>query len=53
MRPGLGDEERKTLWLKERQNVGTLKDPQFAKAVEVLGKKIAAQNSTRAEKSKK
>jgi len=47
------DEQRKTLWLKERQRVGTLKDPQFAKAVEVLGKKIAAQNATRAEKSQK
>jgi carboxyl-terminal processing protease len=47
------DEQRKNLWLKERQTVGTLADPQFAKAVEVLGKQIAAQSSTRAEKNQK
>ncbi|CDN14172.1 carboxyl-terminal protease [Richelia intracellularis] len=44
-------EQRKNLWLKERQTVGTLADPQFAKAVEVLSKQIAAQSSTRAEKN--
>ena len=44
-------EQRKNLWLKERQTVGTLADPQFAKAVEVLSKQIAAQISTRAEKN--
>ncbi|MDJ0620002.1 MAG: S41 family peptidase [Calothrix sp. MO_192.B10] len=46
------DEQRKTLWLKERQTVGTLADPQFAKAVEVLGENIAKRNS-RAEKTQK
>ncbi|NRB06122.1 MAG: S41 family peptidase [Richelia sp.] len=44
-------EQRKNLWLKERQTVGTLADPQFAKAVEVLSKQITAQSSTRAEKN--
>ncbi|MDJ0800073.1 MAG: S41 family peptidase [Calothrix sp. MO_167.B12] len=46
------DEQRKTLWLKERQTVGTLADPQFAKAVEILGENIAKHNS-RAEKTQK
>ncbi|MDJ0733402.1 MAG: S41 family peptidase [Nostocaceae cyanobacterium] len=47
------DEERQKLWLQERDKVGTLADPQFAKAVEILGKEIAGQNSPRAEKIQK
>jgi carboxyl-terminal processing protease len=46
----LTDAQRQDLWLKEREKVGTLQDPQFAKAVEVLGKQIAAQGTTNAGK---
>ncbi|RUR84900.1 carboxyl-terminal processing protease CtpC [Chlorogloeopsis fritschii PCC 9212] len=46
----LNDKQRQDLWLNERDKIGTLADPQFAKAVEVLGKEIAAQDS-RADKN--
>ncbi|MBF2016975.1 MAG: PDZ domain-containing protein [Rivularia sp. T60_A2020_040] len=44
----LNDEQRQNLWLKERDKLATLQDPQFAKAVEELRKTIAAQGNTRA-----
>lgn len=44
-------EQRKKLWLKERKAVGTLADPHFAKAVEILSEKITTQYSTSIEKS--
>lgn len=47
----LSDEQRQNLWLKERDKLATLKDPQFAKAVEELKKTIAAQGNTRAQKN--
>ncbi|MEA5570639.1 carboxyl-terminal processing protease CtpC [Calothrix sp. UHCC 0171] len=46
----LTDQQRQDLWLRERDKLGTMKDLQFAKAVEVLGKEIASQGTTRAEK---
>ncbi|ARV62219.1 peptidase S41 [Nostocales cyanobacterium HT-58-2] len=46
----LTDAQRQQLWLKEREKIATLQDPQFAKAVEVLGKEIAQRGNTRAEK---
>lgn len=46
----LTQKQEQQLWLKEREKLGTLQDPQFAKAVEVLGKQIAAKGTTRAEK---
>ncbi|WP_017314451.1 carboxyl-terminal processing protease CtpC [Mastigocladopsis repens] len=46
----LSDDQRQKLWLGEREKVGTLQDPQFAKAVEVLGKEIAQKGNNRAEK---
>ncbi|MFQ4146696.1 carboxyl-terminal processing protease CtpC [Chlorogloeopsis sp. ULAP02] len=46
----LNDKQRQDLWLNERDKLGTLADPQFAKAVEVLSKEIAAQGS-RADKN--
>jgi carboxyl-terminal processing protease len=39
----LTDAQRQKLWLGGREKIGTLEDPQFAKAVELLGKQ-AAQN---------
>ncbi|NJL80955.1 MAG: S41 family peptidase [Richelia sp. RM2_1_2] len=44
----LSDEQRENLWLKERDKLATLQDPQFAKAIEELRKTIAAQGNTRA-----
>ncbi|MCP6762608.1 MAG: S41 family peptidase [Fischerella sp. CENA71] len=41
----LSDKQRQDLWLKQRDKVATLADPQFAKAVEVLGKEIAAKGT--------
>ncbi|AHJ28342.1 S41 family peptidase [Nodularia spumigena CS-584] len=46
----LSDEQREELWLKQREKLATLADPQFAKAVEVLGKEIAARGMTSSEK---
>jgi carboxyl-terminal processing protease len=46
----LSDEQRQELWLNEREKLATLEDPQFAKAVEVLGKEIAARGMTSSEK---
>ncbi len=46
----LTDKQRQDLWLRGRDTLGTMKDLQFAKAVEVLGKQIAATGTTRAEK---
>ncbi|MCG6135316.1 MAG: S41 family peptidase [Nostoc sp. LLA-1] len=46
----LSDEQRQELWLNERDKLATLEDPQFAKAVEVLGKEIAARGMTSSEK---
>lgn len=42
------DAQRQALWLKERDKIGTLADPQFAKAAEVLGKEIAQRGNNRA-----
>ncbi|MDZ8052082.1 MAG: carboxyl-terminal processing protease CtpC [Aulosira sp. ZfuVER01] len=47
----LTDAQRQDLWLNERDKLATLKDPQFAKAVEVLGKQITARATTSAEKN--
>ncbi len=44
----LNDKQRQDLWLGEREKVGTLQDPQFAKALEVLGKEIAQKGNPRA-----
>jgi carboxyl-terminal processing protease len=46
----LTDEQRQELWLNERDKLATLEDPQFAKAVEVLGKEIAARGMTSSDK---
>ncbi|MBE9199030.1 MULTISPECIES: carboxyl-terminal processing protease CtpC [unclassified Nodularia (in: cyanobacteria)] len=46
----LSDEQREELWLKQREKLATLADPQFAKAVEVLGKEIAAKGITSSDK---
>ncbi|MDF5730848.1 MAG: S41 family peptidase [Rhizonema sp. PD38] len=46
----LTDAQRQNLWLHERDKIGTLQDPQFAKAVEVLGKEIASKGNTSAQK---
>jgi carboxyl-terminal processing protease len=46
----LSDEQRQELWLNERDKLATLADPQFAKAVEVLGQEIAARNITSSQK---
>ena len=46
----LSDEQRQKLWLKERDKLATLQDPQFAKAVEELRKEIAAKANVRAQK---
>ncbi len=46
----LSDEQREELWLKQREKLATLADPQFAKAVEVLGKQIAGRGLTSSEK---
>ncbi len=37
----LTTKQEQDLWLRDRNKLGTLQDPQFAKAVEVLGKQIA------------
>ncbi len=42
----LTDAQKEQLWLKERDKLATLADPQFAKAVEVIGKQIAAKGTT-------
>jgi carboxyl-terminal processing protease len=44
----LTDDQRQKLWIGEREKVATLADPQFAKAVEALGKEIAGKGTTRA-----
>ena len=46
----LSDEQRQNLWLKQRDKLATLQDPQFAKAVEELKKEIAAKGNVRAER---
>ncbi|MEH2392539.1 MAG: carboxyl-terminal processing protease CtpC [Nostoc sp.] len=46
----LTKEQMEELWLHERDKLATLADPQFAKAVEVIGKKIAPKSTTSAEK---
>ncbi|WP_224086402.1 carboxyl-terminal processing protease CtpC [Nostoc sp. MS1] len=46
----LTDAQRQQLWLRDRDKLGTLEDQQFAKAVEVLGKQIAAKGTPTAEK---
>ncbi|GAX34019.1 carboxyl-terminal processing protease CtpC [Nodularia sp. NIES-3585] len=46
----LSDEQREELWLKQREKLATLADPQFAKAVEVLGKEIASRGMTSSDK---
>jgi carboxyl-terminal processing protease len=45
----LTDAQRQELWLRERDKIGTPADPQFAKALEVLGKQIAAQRTPTAD----
>ena len=42
----LTDAQRQDLWLRERDKLGTLADPQFAKAVELLGKQTTQNTST-------
>ena len=44
----LTDAQKQELWLRERDKLATQADPQFAKAVEVLGKEIAGKGATRA-----
>lgn len=46
----LSDEQRQNLWLKQRDKLATLQDPQFARAIEQLKKEIAATSNIRAEK---
>ena len=46
----LSDEQRQNLWLKQRDKLATLQDPQFAKAIEQLKKEIAAKGNVRAER---
>ena len=46
----LTKKQMENLWLHERDKLATLADPQFAKAVEVIGKKIAAKGTSTAEK---
>ncbi|MBD2499094.1 carboxyl-terminal processing protease CtpC [Anabaena azotica] len=46
----LSDAQRQDLWLRERDKLGTLQDPQFAKAVEILGKQIAGKGTPTAER---
>lgn len=46
----LTKQQMEELWLHERDKLATLADPQFAKAVEVIGKKIAAKSTASAEK---
>ena len=46
----LSDAQREELWLKQREKLATLADPQFAKAVEVVGKEIAAKGITSSDK---
>ncbi|MDZ8066490.1 MAG: S41 family peptidase [Nostoc sp. DedQUE08] len=46
----LSKKQMEDLWLHERDKLATLADPQFAKAVEVIGKKIAVQGTSTAEK---
>ncbi|MDB9375543.1 carboxyl-terminal processing protease CtpC [Nodularia sphaerocarpa] len=46
----LSDEQRQELWLNQREKLATPADPQFAKAVEVLGKQIAAKGITSSDK---
>lgn len=46
----LTDAQRQNLWLKERDKLATLADPQFAKAVEVISKQIAAKRTATTEK---
>ena len=46
----LTKKQMEELWLHERDKLATLADPQFAKAVEVIGKKIAAKGTPTAEK---
>jgi carboxyl-terminal processing protease len=40
----LTEKQEQDLWLRQRDKLGTLQDPQFAKAVEVLSKQIAAKS---------
>ncbi|MDZ7956493.1 MAG: S41 family peptidase [Aulosira sp. DedQUE10] len=47
----LTDAQKQDLWLRQRDKLATLEDPQFAKAVEVLGKQITARGTTSAEKN--
>lgn len=50
----LSDAQRQDLWLHERDKLATPADPQFAKGLEILGKKIAGKNiPTAAQTSKK
>ncbi|MEH2150177.1 carboxyl-terminal processing protease CtpC [Nostoc sp.] len=46
----LTKKQMEELWLHERDKLATLADPQFAKAVEVIGKKIAVKGTPTAEK---
>jgi carboxyl-terminal processing protease len=47
----LSDAQRQDLWLNERDKLATLEDPQFAKAIEVLGKQAAGKNPSAAQKN--
>lgn len=40
----LTEKQEQDLWLRQRDKLGTLQDPQFAKALEVLGKQMAVKS---------
>jgi carboxyl-terminal processing protease len=42
----LTEAQREQFWLKEREKLATLEDPQFAKAVEILGRQAAEKTKT-------
>lgn len=47
----LTDAQRQDLWLREREKLATLEDPQYAKALEVLSKQAFSSNSTAPQKN--
>ncbi|HLP90852.1 MAG TPA: S41 family peptidase [Nostocaceae cyanobacterium] len=47
----LTDAQRQDLWLREREKLATLEDPQYAKALEVLSKQAFSGNSATTQKN--
>jgi carboxyl-terminal processing protease len=47
----LTNAQKEELWLKERDKLATPADPQYSKAVEILGKQIAARGTTNGQKN--